>query len=112
MSEQWLKVAEFEQIGEDDTLAVEHEGQHICLYRVGGQIFATDNRCSHGDAYLSDGLIVDGQQIECPLHEGRFDIRTGEPTGAPCTEPIRCHLVKVEANVVFLRSRATEGVVQ
>lgn len=112
MSEQWAQVAECRQIGEDEALAVEHEGQHICLYNLGGQIFATDNRCSHGDADLSEGLILDGGLIECPLHEGTFDIRTGEPMSPPCIERIRSHEVKVEANVVFLRSRAVHGAAQ
>lgn len=105
MSDAWVKIAECNQVGEDETLAVEHEGRQVCLYNLGGEIYATDNRCTHGDADLSDGLVLDGCIIECPLHEGGFDIRTGEPVRLPCTEPLRCHEVKVDAGAIFLRHR-------
>ena len=104
MSQEWLKIADCSHIGEDETLAVECEGQEVCLYNLAGQIYATDNRCTHGEADLSDGLIVDGCLIECPLHEGAFDIRTGAPVKLPCTDALRCHEVKVEAGAIFLRA--------
>jgi naphthalene 1,2-dioxygenase system ferredoxin subunit len=48
-------------------------------------------------------MVVDSCLIECPLHEGTFDIRSGRAVGAPCTDPLRCHPVKVEQGVIFLR---------
>ena len=103
MTEAWVKVAETGDVGQDETLAVHCAGRPICLYNLGGEIFATDNRCTHGDADLSDGLILDGATIECPLHEGVFDIRTGAPLKLPCTEALRCHEVRVDAGAIFLR---------
>jgi nitrite reductase/ring-hydroxylating ferredoxin subunit len=104
-TQDWIKVARRDQLDEDETLAVELDGHEVCLYNVDGEILATDNRCSHGDANLSDGLILEGCLIECPLHEGTFNIRTGEPAGLPCTEPLRCHEVRVDADAIFLRAR-------
>lgn len=103
MASEWIRVAECSQIDEDDTLAVEVNGQEVCLYNLSGQFFATDNKCTHGDASLADGLIQDGSLIECPLHEGTFDIRTGKAMSAPCTQDIRCHGVRVDGNAVYLR---------
>ncbi|NYT44174.1 non-heme iron oxygenase ferredoxin subunit [Alcaligenaceae bacterium] len=103
MANEWVQVAECSQIDEDDTYAVEVQGQEVCIYNVSGQFFATDNKCTHGDADLSDGLIQDGFLIECPLHEGTFDIRSGKAMSAPCTESIRCHDVRVDAGIVYLR---------
>lgn len=100
----WIQVARRDQLDEDETLAVDLDGREVCLYNVGGEILATDNRCTHGDADLSDGLILDGCLIECPLHEGTFDIRTGAAVGLPCTEPLRCHEVRVDADAIFLRA--------
>ena len=47
-----------------------------------GQLALADGLCTHAAVHLSDGAIVDGQ-IECPKHNGRFDIATGEPTRKP-----------------------------
>jgi naphthalene 1,2-dioxygenase system ferredoxin subunit len=63
--------------------------------------FVTADMCSHGPGLLSDGY-VDGFDIECPFHQGRFDLRTGDATLAPCTQPIKVWPVKVEGGRVFL----------
>lgn len=105
MSKQWTKVAEYSGLDEDETLSIEHDGEQICLYNIAGEIFATDNKCTHGDAILSDGLIQEGCLIECPLHEGTFNIRTGKAVGLPCAEALRCHEVKIDAGAIFLRSK-------
>lgn len=105
-TQDWIQVARRDQLDEDETLAVDLDGREVCLYNLGGEILATDNRCTHGDAGLADGLILDGCLIECPLHEGTFDIRTGAPVGLPCTEPLRCHEVRVDADAIFLRRKA------
>lgn len=68
------------------------DGRVLAVYRVDGGVFATDDLCSHGDASLADGEIEDGQ-IVCPYHMGKFDIRTGEATGAPCSIAIRTYRV-------------------
>jgi len=100
---EWIDVAQYADIDEEDTLQVEAAGQTVCLYKLDGEIFATDNVCTHGDAALSDGFVQEGGLIECPLHEGTFDIRTGKAVGAPCTLDLRCHPVKVEAGVIYLQ---------
>jgi nitrite reductase/ring-hydroxylating ferredoxin subunit len=58
------------------------------VFIVDGEYYVIDDHCSHGPGSLSQGY-VDGYEIECPFHQGRFDIRTGCPTGTPCTEPVR-----------------------
>lgn len=103
MEEGWIKVGDAADVAEDDTLAVEVDGKPLCLYNLGGDIFATDGKCTHGDADLALGMVVDSCLIECPLHEGTFDIRTGRAVGAPCTEALRCHPVKVEQGVIYLQ---------
>lgn len=67
----------------------------IAVYNVDGEFFATDDRCTHGDASLSEG-VVDEDIIECPLHGGAFEIRTGQPASLPCVLPLRTYRVKVE----------------
>ncbi|MBL8383257.1 MAG: non-heme iron oxygenase ferredoxin subunit [Burkholderiales bacterium] len=101
MSE-WTEVARAADVPEEGTLPVNVGGEPVCLYNLGGEIFATHDICSHGNANLSEGFIVEGQ-IECPFHQGMFDIRTGEATAAPCTVPIRTYPTKVENGVVWLK---------
>ena len=76
-------------------------GRDIALYTVDGDVYATDNICTHGQARLCDGFL-EGHEIECPLHQGKFDVRTGQPTCAPATEALRSYPVKVEGGRVWL----------
>lgn len=73
----------------------------VALYQCGEEYYATAILCSHGQASLADGYLEDFT-IECPLHQGTFDIRTGEPTAAPCTVPVRTYPVKVEDGVLCI----------
>ena len=102
MDNDWIKAAEVSDIEADGTLGVEIEGQEICLYSLEDGIYATNGKCTHGDAYLAQGFIVDGGLIECPLHEGTFDIRTGAATSAPCSIALHCHKVKVDDGAVYI----------
>ena len=78
----WTAVASLDDFAASDAIAVGVGGKEIAVYLVDGQVFATSNRCTHGDARLCDGY-VEGHEIECPLHQGRFDIRSGMATCAP-----------------------------
>jgi naphthalene 1,2-dioxygenase ferredoxin component len=85
---EWVDACDAGELADGETLGVAVAGQAIALYRVGGAVYATEDRCSHGLASLSEGML-DGTNIECPLHFGCFDVRTGAPTAAPCSVPIR-----------------------
>lgn len=97
----WVDVAAVEELFEGAGIAFPAIGREIVLYLQDGAVYATDVLCSHGNARLCDGFL-EGFEIECPFHQGRFDIRTGAATGAPCTEAIRSWPVKVEAGRVWL----------
>ena len=79
---EWTAVATLDDFAASDAIAVVAAGKEIAIYLVGGAVFATANRCTHGDARLCDGW-VEGHEIECPLHQGRFDVRTGAALCAP-----------------------------
>jgi naphthalene 1,2-dioxygenase ferredoxin component len=101
MNENWTDVAALDAVPEDDVIAVLVAGKEIALYGVAGEIYATDNLCTHGAARLSDGFL-EGREIECPLHQGRFDVCTGKALCAPVTQNIRIYATRVEGNRVFL----------
>jgi naphthalene 1,2-dioxygenase system ferredoxin subunit len=98
---EWIDAAAVADVPEDDVIGMVVAGRDLALYRAGGVIFATDNLCTHGHARLCEGFL-DGHEIECPLHQGKFDIRTGLPTCAPVTEAIRSYPVKIEGGRVLL----------
>lgn len=83
--------------------AVKIGSRAVALYRLeDGGWAATDNVCSHAYALLTDGWL-DGIEVECPLHAGRFDILTGQPLCAPISKPIAVHAVRIDAGAVFVR---------
>ena len=98
---EWTDAAALDDVPADDVIGMIVAGRDMALYNAGGEIFATDNICTHGQARLCEGFL-EGHEIECPLHQGKFDVRTGQPTCAPVTEAIRSYPVKIEGGRVFL----------
>ena len=101
MSENWIYVLALESVPEGDVTSVNVGGQEIALYEVEGEVFATDNFCTHGAARMSDGFL-EGREIECPLHQGRFDVCTGKAMCAPLTQDIRVYPVRIENKRVWV----------
>ena len=97
----WTDVAAEADLFEGAGIPVAPGGRDIALFAVEGEVFATDNLCTHGNAKLCDGF-VEGHEIECPFHQGRFDLRTGDATLPPCTQPIKVWPAKVEGGRVLL----------
>jgi nitrite reductase/ring-hydroxylating ferredoxin subunit len=58
------------------------------VFSVNGQFYVTQDQCTHGPGSLAEGFVM-GTEIECPFHQGRFDICTGHATAAPCTLALR-----------------------
>ena len=98
---QWIDAAAQDALPLDDVIGVAVDGRQIALYSVDGDVYATDNICTHGHARLCEGFL-EGHEIECPLHQGKFDVRTGIPTCAPATESVRSYPVKIEGGRVWL----------
>lgn len=73
----------------------------VALVRSGGAWYALHNVCTHQFALLSEGYVEDGC-IECPLHQGRFDLASGAPKAPPVTEPVRVYPVKSENGKVYV----------
>jgi len=102
MSEKWIDAIARDAVPEDDVVGFIVDGKDIAFYEVEGEVFATDNTCTHGAARLSDGFL-EGREIECPLHQGRFDVCTGKAQCAPLTDDIKTYPVKIENMRVMLR---------
>ena len=95
MSElKWVAVAPRAALADGAMLGVEVGNHTIAVYNVDGELYATDNTCTHAFAMLSDGFL-EGDIVECPLHGGCFNVKTGEGQGAPVTEDIKTYPVRV-----------------
>lgn len=86
---------------EDGVTGVNVDGITIAVYRLGDEVFATHGICTHALAFLSDGWVEDGK-IECPLHQGQFDIRTGKALCSPVTEDLRVYPVKRDGDDILI----------
>ena len=79
-----------------------HEGRSFAVCRSeDGQYHAIDGLCSHEKVPLGDGFVF-GHALECPRHQGRFDIRTGKALRAPACVDLRTYPVRIEDGAVFL----------
>ncbi len=99
----WTKIATTDQLGEDEALAIRVGELQLALFRSAGAFHVTDNVCTHQYALLSEGYVEDGC-VECPLHQARFDLRSGQALCAPASQPIRVYPVRVEGADVLVQA--------
>jgi naphthalene 1,2-dioxygenase ferredoxin component len=101
----WTDVCEAAGVPDGDVVAGYAGGHEIALYRIGDEVFATDAMCTHGQARLCGGFVEEDGSIECPLHQGRFDIRTGRALCAPLEVDLVVHPVRLHDGRVWVRLR-------
>jgi len=94
-------VAQVGEIDEDDAKQVRIAQHCLALFNVQGRYHATSDVCTHALAYLSQGY-VEGGIVECPLHQGRFDIATGRALSPPATKNLAVYPVKVEGGRILV----------
>ena len=98
----WIDVCGVDDIDEEDVIRFDYNHKTYAVFRTAGdEFYASDGLCTHEQVHLADGLVID-YIIECPKHQGRFDIRDGKAKSAPVCVDLRTHLVKVEADRVFI----------
>lgn len=92
----------FSSLQDRKPIKVTIDGEDICLTRVGDQVFAIGDLCTHSDASLSEGDVTDFK-IECWLHGAEFDLRTGEALTLPANIPAKTYPVTVVNDVVEIQ---------
>jgi 3-phenylpropionate/trans-cinnamate dioxygenase ferredoxin subunit len=97
----WLRVGPLADIEDEDVKRFDHDGRTYAVYRVAGNVFATDGLCTHERVHLCDGLVME-HVIECPMHNGRFDIRDGRALGAPACVNLKTYPAKIENGIIFM----------
>jgi apoptosis-inducing factor 3 len=99
----WQKVTSLDALRDGEALSIEVDDTTIALYRLGNDVHATSGICTHALASLADGFVepADGT-IECPLHQARFDIRTGKALSGPATENLAVYPVRIDGNDILI----------
>ncbi len=98
---EWHSVAKLDTMRDDEPKPVRVGDRLIALYRIDGKVYATDDVCSHEFAMLSEGFM-EGDEIECPLHQARFHIPTGQVRAAPATDDIATFPVRVDGEDILV----------
>ena len=94
-------VAKTTEIPEDEAKRVIIGDHQIAIFNLEGTFYATDDVCTHAFASLSEGYVEDGC-VECPLHAGMFDIKTGKAQGVPVVEDIKTYPVRVDGEDIHV----------
>lgn len=103
-----MTTLQFSELVAGRPVAVDVDGKPACVARVGDEVFAISNICTHSYAELSDGEIKD-YKIECWLHGADFDLRTGEALTLPATEAVETFHVERVGNEVFISQKTKEN---
>jgi nitrite reductase/ring-hydroxylating ferredoxin subunit len=96
-----IQVCAASEIPENGVISREIGDELVALYNVGGTYYATEARCTHGMSNLADGM-VDGDEIECSFHFGKFHIPSGKATEAPCFLALKTFKTEVRDGQVFV----------
>lgn len=95
----WTDLIAVNDLQKDDVTCIEL-GQHLyAVFDAADKLYVTSATCTHSGANLCDGYF-DGHTIECPLHQGCFDIRSGATLGAPVVTPLKCYECRVNQGIV------------
>lgn len=100
----WIKLCEAADVKPGEMIPAEAEGlPPLAVYNVDGEFYVTSNVCTHNVATLTDGYL-EGDIVECPLHGGCFNVKTGVPAHFPCTEPLPVYKTELRDGAVFVEA--------
>lgn len=95
MDEKLVSLCDAADVSEDTPVRAEAGGEDYAVFVHDGAYYVTQDVCTHGPGLMSEGF-VEGCEVECPFHQGKFNFITGAPTSPPCTEALKtwaAHLV-------------------
>lgn len=102
INNEWLEVSDDTKVEVEDIIRFDHENKTYCIYRLEDGYYATDGVCTHENVHLEEGLVMD-DEIECPMHQGIFNIKTGKAISPPACDDLKTYQVKVENGKIYLK---------
>jgi 3-phenylpropionate/trans-cinnamate dioxygenase ferredoxin subunit len=102
-----VRVAALGDLPQGRGMRVEVGEHRIALFRIGDDVYAIGDRCSHAEASLAEGEVFD-TEVECPRHGSEFDLRTGKPASLPATRPVPTYTATIQDGDVHLQIASQE----
>tara|TARA_B100000575_G_C22863459_1_gene504365 strand:+ start:385 stop:702 length:318 start_codon:yes stop_codon:yes gene_type:complete len=98
----WHLVGTTDNVEVEDIIRFDHGDKTFCIYMLDDGFYATDGVCTHEVVHLEDGIVMDNE-VECPMHQGVFDIKTGKAVSPPACDDLKTYPVKVEDNNIYIQ---------
>ena len=98
----WYFVQNTDGIEDEDVIRFDHEDKTFCIYKLEDGFYATDGICTHEAVHLEDGLVMD-DEIECPMHQGIFNIKSGKALSPPACEDLKTYPIKIEDKKIYIQ---------
>jgi nitrite reductase/ring-hydroxylating ferredoxin subunit len=107
MLSEFVKVATVGDIASGEMRTIEVGEEYVLLARIGDEYFALDGFCTHAEGFLAEGYLLEEYcEVECPIHEGAFDLRTGAVTNPPAEEAVVAYTVRIEGDEIIVGPRS------
>ncbi|TLX72338.1 NADH:ubiquinone reductase (Na(+)-transporting) subunit F [Labilibacter sediminis] len=104
-----IEICHFNELPKGDVIRFDFEQKTYALYKTNSdRFYATDGICTHGNAHLAEGVVI-GDIIECPKHNGRFDLKDGSPKRIPVCVGINTFKVEIINDIVYLDLKEVQG---
>ena len=98
-----IELCRFDELADGEARRFDVEGRRIAVVRIGDEVYAIGDQCSHQDISLSEGTVdPDEFTIECWKHGSTFSLLTGEPLTLPATKPVAVYEVVVKDGAVHV----------
>ncbi|HEV2583510.1 MAG TPA: non-heme iron oxygenase ferredoxin subunit [Ktedonobacteraceae bacterium] len=97
----FIKVAQVSDLEDGEMMAVEVDGEPVCIAKVEGDVFAFTDNCTHISGPLNEGEL-DGDVLTCPWHGAQFNVRTGKVLRGPARQDIQTYAVRVDNDDIMI----------
>ncbi|MDA0797732.1 MAG: non-heme iron oxygenase ferredoxin subunit [Chloroflexi bacterium] len=103
MPTEFVRVASVSDLPGNGMLAANADGEEILVARIGDDYYALDGWCSHEAGLLGEGNLHEGTcEVECPIHEGFFNLKNGRATAPPADEAVTAYEVRIEGDDILV----------
>jgi nitrite reductase/ring-hydroxylating ferredoxin subunit len=101
MADNVVRICAQSEIAPESAKAYEVGDRRLAVFNVEGKFYVTDDECTHASASLADGML-EGDVIECSLHFGAFDVKTGAVKAPPCSIALRTYKVLLQGDDIYV----------
>ena len=101
-SKAWVPVCSQSSLAEGEVIRFDRHDKTFCVYHTRSGFYASAGFCTHDQVHLAEGLVTN-EEIECPMHQGIFDVRTGKALAAPACVDLKTYPVKIEQGQVYIQ---------